>query len=118
MIISFAYTTAKLLAGKKTVTRRRWAERQFKIWQNAYRSGKLVHDAYDKSPRAGGKKIAQIRLTCQPYKELLQDMPDSDVQAEGGLWRDKADFIAQFPGSPAVPVTVIRFELFLPEKTP
>ena len=46
--------------------------------------GQLV-DAYDKSPRFKGKKIATIRLTKAPYKQALKDMPEDHFEREGGL---------------------------------
>lgn len=111
MIISFAWTTDALLAGKKRCTRRMWDDKYFQKWVSAYRAGNIQHDAYNKTPRAGGKKVATIRLTCEPYKERLGDMPASDVIEEGGLWRDKQEFIELFGGDPDKVVCVIRFEL-------
>jgi hypothetical protein len=105
-IISFAWTTEALLAGRKTVTRRRWAERH----RRSFHSGDLVQ-AYDKVPFQGGKRVAILRLTCDPYLERLADMPAADVAAEGGLWQDKAEFIDLFGGDPDEVVTVVRFEL-------
>ena len=76
--ISFAWTVPALLAGAKTVTRRAWkashAER--------FSSGELV-SAFDKDPRAGGKKIGEIRLTRAPYLEDVADMPAADYAGEG-----------------------------------
>ncbi len=58
MLISFAWTTGVLLAGRKTVTRRAgWKASTMKRWQDAYDRHQLVHDAYDKLPRSGGKKV-------------------------------------------------------------
>jgi len=77
-IISFAWTVPALLARQKTVTRRDWKPnyaRQFKAGHLAF--------AFDRSPRAGGKQIAVIRLTAGPYWERGCDMPDSDYEAEG-----------------------------------
>ena len=71
----------------------------------------LIVDAYDRSPRAGGQKVATIRLTCDPYRERLADMPEEDLAAEGGLWVSKEEFIQLLGGDPEDQVTVIRFEL-------
>jgi hypothetical protein len=113
--ISFAWTTPALLAGKKTVTRRLWDDRfaQRFIW--AYRNDDPVI-AYDKNPRNGGKPVATILLTEEPHKERLGDMPFQDVEAEGGLWLDRADFIAAFLEKNPVctedtQLWVIRFKL-------
>jgi len=106
LIISFAHTTDALLAGLKTVTRREWKDSH----AAKFRDGQLV-DAYDHLPRSGGHKVATIRLTCDPYKERLADMPEGDLILEGGLWEDKADFIDGFGGDPELKVWVVRFEL-------
>lgn len=110
MIISFAWTTEALLSGKKTCTRRRWSERYFQQWVRAWRQGRLVHDAYDRLPRAGGGKVGEIRLTCEPYRERLRDMSEEDLEAEGGLWDSKEEFIELF-GDSEERVVVVRFEL-------
>jgi len=111
MILSFAWTTEALLAGQKTCTRRRWSSRHFGAWRQAWRKGRLEHQAWDKVPRAGGKRVGTIRLTCEPYKERLADMPESDVLAEGGMWASKQEFIELFGGAADLAVVVVRFEL-------
>lgn len=111
MIISFAWTTGVMLEGKKTCTRRRWSEQYFQQWVRAYQAGRLIHDAYNRSPRAGGKRIGKIRLTCEPYRERLGDMAEKDLEAEGGLWLSKEEFITLFGGDPEEKVVVVRFEL-------
>jgi hypothetical protein len=78
VIISFAYTTPALLAGAKSCTRRDWNP----SYAARFSEGSLV-DAYDKSPRFGGKKVATIRLTEWPRRESMLWMPDSDYEAEG-----------------------------------
>jgi uncharacterized protein YqfB (UPF0267 family) len=95
MIISFAWTTDALLQGKKTVTRRDWNDE----YALRFCKGMMV-DAYDKSPRIGGRKIATIKLTKEPYKQKLADMPDDHFQREGGklYWNDKEDFIEAMGG--------------------
>lgn len=117
MILSFAWTTAALLSGRKTCTRRRWSSRHFGAWRQAWREGRLEHQAWDKSPRAGGKRVGTIRLTCEPYKERLADMPESDVAAEGGMWESKREFIELFGGAADLAVVVVRFELVRPRQT-
>jgi len=117
MILSFAWTTEALLAGRKTCTRRRWSSRHYGAWRQAWREGRREHQAWDKSPRAGGKRVGPIRLTCEPYKERLGDMPEGDVEAEGGIWESKREFIELFGGDPDLAVVVIRFELIRPGQT-
>lgn len=80
-IISFAETTPALLAGRKTVTRREWAD----SWASKFHAGDLVA-AYDRSPRARGKHVATIRLTRDPYQEAAELAPSEDFEAEGFGW--------------------------------
>lgn len=77
-IISFSWTTPALLAGEKTVTRRDWADNYAK----GFRAGDLVA-AYDRSQRIGGRQVATIRLTRDPYREGVQDIPEEDWYGEG-----------------------------------
>ena len=117
MILSFAWTTAALLSGRKSCTRRRWSSRHYGAWRQAWYEGRLEHQAWDKSPRAGGKRVGTIQLTCESYKERLADMPEGDVLAEGGLWASKQEFIEAFGGDPDLAVVVVRFELVRPGQT-
>lgn len=84
MIISFAYTTPALLAGAKTVTRRDWSPHHADFFIAAVTRGKPV-DAYDKSQRLRGRKVAEIRLLSVALAPIA-DMPDSDYEAEGFRW--------------------------------
>lgn len=82
-IISFAWTTPALLAGRKTVTRR--------DWQLGYASGFHAGDlvaAYNRSPRHGGRQVATIRLTRAPYLESTKEAPPEDYEAEGLAYLD------------------------------
>lgn len=113
MIISFAWTTESLISGRKTVTRRQWTRRYHDAWVRAYVAGRYVHDAYDKSPRFGGKLVGRILLTETPKRETLSQMLESDLGAEGGLWASKQEFIELFGGDANQTVSVIRFR-FMP----
>lgn len=108
--ISFNLTTPQFLNGRKTVTRRRWKPRHLEMWQRCWDTGRLEHDAWDKSPRFGGKKIGRFRLTCRPYLERLADMPESDLVAEGGMVETLEEFYQLISGEPDEPIAVIRFE--------
>jgi len=88
-IISFAWTTEALLAGKKTVTRRDWNDK----YAASFRNGDIVA-AWDQNPRYGGKKIAEIKLTRDPYKQWLHEVTDEDEIKEGGLWGDRYKYMA------------------------
>ena len=91
-ILSFAMTKDEFLEGKKTVTRRDWSESHFQMWLRMWETNRLVHDAWDNSPRAGGRKIGHFRLTAKPYKEQLIHMPPGDLKAEGGMCTSLNDF--------------------------
>ena len=81
-IISFAWTTDALLAGKKTVTRRDWNDK----YAASFKKGDIVA-AWDKCPRCkGAKKIGEVRLTKAPYKQWLHEVTDADEKKEGCLW--------------------------------
>lgn len=84
MIISFAWTTPALLAGEKTVTRRDWKPQH----AEKFHAGDVV-DAWDKSPRFGGKRVARIKIVQTPYRESTADAPDSDYDAEGFTFLEK-----------------------------
>ena len=107
--ISFALTTKEFLSGKKTVTRRDWKEAHFKHWCSWYDQGKIVHQAWDKVPFAGGKKIGSFELTCRPYQEKLSDMPVSDLLEEGGMCFSIFEFCELVGKNLEDVVTVIRF---------
>lgn len=86
-IISFSWTTPALLDGRKTVTRRVWK-------RNNLIPGEIVQ-AYNKSPRFKGKRVALIKIT-QAYLEPLCAITESDVAREGGCWKDREEFIRFF----------------------
>lgn len=58
----------------------------------------------------GTKKIADIRFTQLPYQERLGDLPEFDLETEGGLWASKNEFINLF-GSVDLVVWVVRFDI-------
>lgn len=110
-IITFSLTSDALLKGKKSVTRRDWKRSHMSNWQRWYDEGRRVHDAYDRIPIAGGRKIAEIRLIERPYWETLKNMPEEDLEAEGGMV-DKLDRFYDLIGlPPSHEVAVVRFEL-------
>ncbi|MEW6062537.1 MAG: hypothetical protein AB1600_11420 [Bacteroidota bacterium] len=77
-IISFAYTTPAVIAFEKNVTRRDWQLRT----ALAYNKGDIVQ-AWDTSPRFGGKKFGLIQLTEKPYEEQTCNAPIQDRKGEG-----------------------------------
>ena len=93
--ISFGWTADRLLAGMKTVTRRTWQDSYAQIFVKAYQQGKLV-PAFDKDRRYGGKAIGYLKLTCEPYKESILDMPNADVKAEGFPELTWSQFVNKF----------------------
>ncbi len=108
-ILSFSKTKEQFIAGEKTVTRRSWADSHFEMWVRLWDSKRLVHDAYDNIPRAGGRKIGKFRLTTRPYKERLADMPKTDLIAEGGICSSLEQFYELIGASSDDFVAVIRF---------
>lgn len=110
MNITFAKTQGPLCAGHKTCTRRDWKPSYMLIWQKAWDEGRFTHNAYNKSPRVGGQQMGTITMTCRPYWEPLRDMPESDLEAEGGLWGSVEEFAQLFGGDMNKPLAVVRFE--------
>lgn len=84
-LISFAWTTPALLAGRKTVTRRDWNPE----FARRFHKGDLV-GAYNRSPRHGGEQVAIIRLTEEPCREWTSDAPPEDYEAEGFAYLQEA----------------------------
>lgn len=109
MILSFAWTLEPLLSGRKTRTCRDWSERHMRVWQNAWDEG-LVHQAWDKSPRAGGKCRGFIKLVKRPRWERLCDMTEADLVAEGGLWATREELIELVGGDPEKRVAILWLE--------
>lgn len=104
MIISFEWTTPLLVTGEKTVTRRDWKYNHAR----KFRKGDYVA-AYNRSPRAGGKQIATIKLTRSPYRQWLHDMTDEDEVKEGGVWGSAQKF-REFMGKDRQ-MWVVEFEV-------
>lgn len=89
-IISFAWTTEAFLAGTKTVTRRMWKECNVKPDD--------LMQAWDKSPRAGGKRIGTIKI-LRIDREPLHDFEQhgsAELKREGGYWKTPGEYITQF----------------------
>ena len=96
MIISFAWTTAALLDGRKTVTRREWSDAH----AAKFKPGDLV-DAYDRSPRFKGKKVGVIRIINIKRSFLSLMVSDlswgmEELEREGGRWANVKDFTELF----------------------
>lgn len=107
MIVSFALTEAEFLAGKKTVTRRRWKPAH----ADHFKAGTL-HQAWSKVPYAkGARLLGTIRATRDAYLERLADMPIEDLAAEGGMCATVDDFIRLIEGTPDEKLFVARFEI-------
>lgn len=125
MILSFSLTSKlarergipdPLYTHVKTVSRRSWSNKHAATWIKAYKEGRIVHDAWSNAPFVKGAcKIGTFKLTCEPYLEYLQDMPESDVLLEGGFWETAQDYIREFSnGDDNQTVWVIRWEDFKP----
>jgi hypothetical protein len=119
MIISFSITSKRakelgikdpLFQGIKTVTRRNWSTRTWnsitKSWDREIRQ----HHVWSNVPFVSGStRLGVIDLTCRPYLEKLQDIPDEDIYHEGNLWKSKTEFIECLGISPNSVLTVVRF---------
>ncbi len=108
-IVSFTLTSKEFLSGKKTVTRRDWTDKHLLMWQNFWDTDRLIHDAWDNIPIAGGKFIGKFRVTTRPYREQLKDMPFEDLVAEGGMCSNLDEFYGLIGKSPEDFVAVLRF---------
>jgi hypothetical protein len=76
-IISFALTVPALLAGRKSRTRREWPDR----YASMFKAGDHCQ-AFDRSPRFGGKQIAIIEI-IEIKKQHLSEMNAEDYEKEG-----------------------------------
>ena len=113
MIISFALTEQELLAGKKTVTRRRW-----KPVTAARFKASTIHQAWSNLPYVvGARKLGTIRATSDAYQERLGDLSADDLLAEGGMCATAEEFCQLFGGDPDEIIWVAHFEFFPLEKT-
>jgi hypothetical protein len=112
LVLSFSQTVEGILSGEQQVTRRQWSPAYARKWVKAYDEGKVVHQAWDKPPFAGGKFLRSIRLTCRPYQEKLAEMPVEDVKKEcvPGV-RSKQEFLSLPLFKGCEEVWVIRFEV-------
>lgn len=81
MWISFAKTSDALLIGRKRRTRRDWALSHAR----KFRQGQVV-DAWNRNPRNGGWKIAEIELTRDPFQQRTKQMTMEDYELEGFAW--------------------------------
>lgn len=87
-ILSFARTTAALIAGHKSVTRREWSATTFAAIRRAF-DGAIARgerglrvQAWSASPHRKGKKVGEILITSLTL-EHTHTIPDSDWEAEG-----------------------------------
>lgn len=86
-IISFAWTTPALLKGEKTVTRRAWKSCPFK-------KGDLAQ-AWDKLPRAKGKRVGTIRIVS--VRRVRLDAIDGyEMEKEGLSGQTPGEFIGNW----------------------
>lgn len=67
--------------GVKTQTRRKFNEKTYKMWVNAFRRS-TINKAYNKNPRNGGKHIADFILKGLPEMQRIHNMTHADLVAE------------------------------------
>jgi hypothetical protein len=82
-ILSFGWTSDRLLSGRKTVTRRKWK----RAW---VKKGELVQ-AWSKGPHRGGRKLGILRILNVNIEYWRHDtfLHDHEAQREGFLnWQE------------------------------
>lgn len=114
-IISFSWTTPAVKARQKSVTRREWDD----AFARRFSGGELCQ-AYDKSPRAGGKPFGLVRILVRPYLEPSNEIPGDDWKKEGFEYltaigarvngRTPADIWRQWTLAPVM-LYVVRFDI-------
>ena len=110
-IISFSKTIEPYRRRIKTVTRRDWKDSYLERWQRWFDEGRVMHDAWTQLPRvAGARKMGNLRLTERPYRERLADMPEEELEAEGGMCDTLGEFFQLIDVPTEREVAVIRFE--------
>ncbi len=78
-IIAFAWTTPAVLADRKHRTRRDWDD----DYAERLQKGDLLQ-GWDHSPRTRkGKKVCEIVLTREPFKQAINLLVDRDFELEG-----------------------------------
>lgn len=108
--ISFGKTANLVVEGKKTSIRKTWGERYAQYFIKRYER-EVPIAAFDKDRKSGGSLIGWLRLTEKPYLELLLEMPEKDVVAEGYPKYTKEQFIDKFfEGNALQAVWVIKFK--------
>ncbi len=88
-IISFSRTTAALVAGRKSVTRREWSDRHF----NSFKVGDLAQ-AWSASPHRKGRKVGVVLITGLT-REPTNQIPDGDWEAEGFAYMVEHDLMVE-----------------------
>lgn len=114
-LLSYGWTADYLPPkGPKNCTRRNWKPRTLQAWQEAWHEGRLWHRAISKNLGWGGVDIGLIRLSDRPYSQNLIQMPEADLEAEGGMCETVEEFAGQYFKSDLYsPLAVIRFD-YLP----
>lgn len=110
--ISFGYTCDRLLANKKTVTRRIWKEKYAKRFIKAYQEGKQIR-AIDKDFRYGGKIVGWLTLTKEPRKGWTHEITENDCVKEGYPELSPSQFRDKFFRNSkdwSMPVWILEFE--------
>lgn len=82
MIISFAWTTPAVVMLQKTVTRRDWKPMTMAQFKGCVTTGELV-EAWDKSPRFGGKRFGEVRIVEVIHGEDSRTIPETAWEEEG-----------------------------------
>ena len=85
MIISFAWTTEAFLAGRKTRTRRLWADDHAAKFHHGD-----VFQAWDRVPRVGGaRQIGYGRIVAPLRREHISHLTEEDFESEGFAYMEE-----------------------------
>mgnify|MGYP001559832082 CR=1 FL=1 len=82
--LSFGWTVPALLAGRKTRTTRAWSA----PYAMLFRVGETI-DAWDRSPKYDGRRVARLRVTRDSYPQNTRHMPDDAYEREGFAFLDE-----------------------------
>lgn len=82
MILSTAWTTAAVVIGAKTETRRDWSQKQIELAQRQVDTEAWV-DLWDKSPRFKGKCYGRCKFLRLVLDEPSREIPDNAWYREG-----------------------------------
>ena len=111
--INFSHCYEQVIEGFTSVIRMNWSDSQAQMYIDAYREKKLIA-AWDNDLSGNGGLIGWLELVCEPYQELLTEMPYSDIANEGLSELSVKDYIKKYWGThyKKRPVWVVRYKFY------